>query len=420
MTVITGELHKLVPNANWASLPLFDRTGWRRMAFGDFAESIGVRAEPKDAQEEIYVGLEHLDPQCLHIRRWGKGSDVTGTKLRFRKGDIIFGRRRAYQRKLAVAEFGGICSAHAMVVRAKPAMVLPEFLPFLMMSDRFMNRAVEISVGSLSPTINWTTLKLEEFDLPPLDQQRRIAEILWAVDDISSSYFAQHTALDAAIDATRRKVLVGGLHGAKCRQTELGSIPEEWKLVRLSEILTITAGNAFKSETFCETGVQLIRLGNLFNRCLDLSRNPVFLPPEFLEQHSSFLVKPGDILFSMTGTMGKEDYGYAVVVPPNTPHTLLNQRVARLVPGPDILPEYLLHYSWSRLFLDQIYSKAAGSKQANVSNRDIYSTLIPLPSVEEQRAITAKLNELQNAKSSVAAAISCCTTLSTELYRSVF
>ena len=70
-----------------------------------------------------------------------------------------------------------------MFVRAKPDGVLPEFLPFLMMSDRFMNRAVEISVGSLSPTINWTTLKLEEFALPPLDQQRRIAEILWAVDE---------------------------------------------------------------------------------------------------------------------------------------------------------------------------------------------------------------------------------------------
>jgi type I restriction enzyme S subunit len=69
-----------------------------------------------------------------------------------------------------------------MVVREKPDVVLREFLPFLMMSDKFMNRAVEISVGSLSPTINWTTLKLEEFDLPPLDQQRRIAEILWVVD----------------------------------------------------------------------------------------------------------------------------------------------------------------------------------------------------------------------------------------------
>jgi hypothetical protein len=188
----------LQPTPLWLELPLFDRTGWKRIAFAEFAESIGERAEPKDAQEEIYVGLEHLDPQCLHIQRWGKGSDVTGTKLRFRKGDIIFGRRRAYQRKLAVAEFDGICSAHAMVVRAKPDKVLPEFLPFLMMSDRFMNRAVEISVGSLSPTINWSTLKLEEFDLPPLDQQRRIAEILWAMDEAMEAWINCLECLSAA------------------------------------------------------------------------------------------------------------------------------------------------------------------------------------------------------------------------------
>ncbi|MDO8588850.1 MAG: restriction endonuclease subunit S [Armatimonadota bacterium] len=161
----------------------FNRGGWQRLPFGAFADSINERVEPADASDEIYVGLDDLDPGSLHIRRWGKGSDVIGTKLRFRKGDTIFGRRRAYQRKLVVAEMDGICSAHAMVVRAKPDVVLPRFLPFLMMSDTFMNRAVEISVGSLSPTINWTTLKLEEFDLPPLDQQRRIAEILWAVDE---------------------------------------------------------------------------------------------------------------------------------------------------------------------------------------------------------------------------------------------
>ncbi len=185
----------LRPNPDWAKLPLFDRKGWRTLQFAEFAESVNERVEPSRAAEEIYVGLEHLDSQNLHIRRWGKGSDVIGTKLRFRKGDIIFGRRRAYQRKLAVAEFDGICSAHAMVVRAKPDVVLPEFLPFLMMSDRFMNRAVEISVGSLSPTINWKTLKLQEFDLPPLDRQRRIAEMLWAVDEAMRTAFSLSEAI---------------------------------------------------------------------------------------------------------------------------------------------------------------------------------------------------------------------------------
>ncbi len=119
-------------NPNWAKLPLFNRKGWKRMAFGQFAENVNQRVEPADAADEIYVGLDDLDSGSLHIRRWGKGSDVIGTKLRFRKGDIIFGRWRAYQRKLAVAEVDGICSAHAMVARAKPKVVLPEFLPFPM------------------------------------------------------------------------------------------------------------------------------------------------------------------------------------------------------------------------------------------------------------------------------------------------
>lgn len=159
------------------------KPGWRMVTFGDVVENVVARANPADVRTDIYVGLEHLEPGTLHLRRWGHPSDVTGEKLFFKKGDVIFGRRRAYQRKLAVADFDGICSAHAMVVRAKPDMILPEFLPFFLQSDMFMERAIEISVGSLSPTINWKTMRIQEFPLPPLDEQKRIAEILWAADE---------------------------------------------------------------------------------------------------------------------------------------------------------------------------------------------------------------------------------------------
>ena len=205
MTAALPSLTK--PNPNWARLPLFNRKNWTRLRFGDIVENVNERVEPSTAAEAIYVGLDDLDSGSLHIRRWGKGSDVIGTKLGFRKGDVIFGRRRAYQRKLAVAEVDGICSAHAMVARAKPKVILPEFLPFLMMSDKFMNRAVDISVGSLSPTINWTTLKLEEFDLPPLDQQRRIAEILWAVDEAAEKNLQLRSACETAYTTAINRIL---------------------------------------------------------------------------------------------------------------------------------------------------------------------------------------------------------------------
>jgi type I restriction enzyme S subunit len=160
------------------------RNGWHTYRFDEMATMVNDRIDdPSAAGVEYYVGLEHLDSESLTIRRWGVPSDVEATKLRFRAGDIIFGRRRVYQRKLAVADFDGICSAHAMVLRAKPAVALPDFLPLFMQSDLFMERAKEISVGSLSPTINWKTLASEEFALPPLEEQRRISKALLAIDN---------------------------------------------------------------------------------------------------------------------------------------------------------------------------------------------------------------------------------------------
>ena len=139
------------------------REGWRTVHFGEMAHSITDRVDiPAESGVERYVGLEHLDPESLKIRRWGAITDVEATKLRFQPDDIIFGRRRAYQRKVAVADFEGICSAHALVLRAREDVALKEFLPFFMQSETFFDRALSISVGSLSPTINWKTLAQQE------------------------------------------------------------------------------------------------------------------------------------------------------------------------------------------------------------------------------------------------------------------
>lgn len=161
-----------------------DKSRWTRVAFGDVIESITDRVDnPSEAGVERYVGLEHLDPGVMTVQRWDSPDKVEAQKLRFQPGDVIFGRRRAYQKKVAVADFEGICSAHALVLRARPGRILPEFLPVFLSSDYFLDRAVGISVGSLSPTINWRDLKVEEFDIPPLDEQKRLAELLWRIEE---------------------------------------------------------------------------------------------------------------------------------------------------------------------------------------------------------------------------------------------
>ncbi len=205
-------------------------TGWTRMKFGAIAASITERVDdPSAAGVDRYVGLEHLDPESTTIRRWGSPSDVESTKLRFYPGDVVYGRRRAYQRKLGVADFDGICSAHALVLRARPEVCLPEFLPYFLQSDAFHQRALDISVGSLSPTINWKTLAVQEFALPPIEEQRQIVEVLVSFSRVEGAY---GRALNSI--SSRREAEIGLLAG--------GSAPG---LVPLRDIAKVTSGESW-------------------------------------------------------------------------------------------------------------------------------------------------------------------------------
>ena len=221
------------------------RNSWRKYRFDEMAVIINDRIDdPSEADVEYYVGLEHLDSESLTIRRWGSPSDVEATKLRFRAGDIIFGRRRVYQRKLAVAHFDGICSAHAMVLRAKPEVALLEFLPFFMQSDLFMERAKEISVGSLSPTINWKTLAEEEFALPPLEEQRRIADALADVSTYKEKLIEARIKAEQAEEALFLSLLARRPLSSKNRSksNSIDEIGSRWPRLKMSAVADVAYG----------------------------------------------------------------------------------------------------------------------------------------------------------------------------------
>lgn len=164
----------------------FTETDFEPVRFENLAFNISERVEPKETNLDTYVGLEHLDSDSLTIERTGIPEDVIGTKLKIYKSDIIFGKRRAYLRKVAVSHFDGIASAHSMVLRANEKNIDKDFLPHFMQSDTFMERAVQISEGSLSPTIKWKTLAIQEFVLPKKEKQSRLIEIFKQFDTTSN------------------------------------------------------------------------------------------------------------------------------------------------------------------------------------------------------------------------------------------
>lgn len=174
--------------------------------FGDIAINSTIKKKPEDSDRFHYIGLEHLDSGNLFVQRYGADVAPVGEKLVMKKGDILFGKRRAYQKKVAIAPFDGIFSAHGMVLRPNETVVHKEYLPFFISSDYFLNEAIRISVGSLSPTINWRDLKELEFDLPPIEEQERLAELLWAAYDLKESYKKLIAATDEMVKAEFIKI----------------------------------------------------------------------------------------------------------------------------------------------------------------------------------------------------------------------
>ena len=118
-----------------------DKSTWETFKFEEIAFKISETVDPNKTDLPIYVGLEHLDAEDIHIRRTGTPDDVSGQKLKCYPGDVIFGKRRAYQRKAAIVDFEGICSAHAFVLRANPEVIDPKLFPFFLHSDQFCTKS---------------------------------------------------------------------------------------------------------------------------------------------------------------------------------------------------------------------------------------------------------------------------------------
>jgi restriction endonuclease S subunit len=362
------------------SNPSINREKWSVIRFDQIAECLTVRVEPSETTLERYVGLEHLDPETLKISRWGTPSDVIGEKLHFWPGDIIFGKRRAYQKKLAVADFEGICSAHAMVLRARPEIVLPEFLPFFMQSDMFFERALSISVGSLSPTINWGTLAKQEFPLPPLDEQRRIAQILWAADEVTVNWSVYLLRSESA-----KWRLFDQLFWKKNKADNL-ALPDNWKLLPLSKCVHErgeTSKHPHKRERYL--GLENIEPGSWTTSTFSDSSN-------FSSNCSVF--HTGDLLYGkLRPNLDKAAIASFEGVCTTEILVLCNETF--------ITNDFLLCHFHSPRFVEFNSHQAFGTKMPRTSFEIFGNYQIPVPPLEEQREILETFHSLISTESEV-------------------
>lgn len=181
------------------------KAAWGKVAFGDVVRLSTERSrDPADDGFQRFVGLDHIDPGDLRIRRWGDVADGTTFTSVFRPGQVLFGKRRAYQRKVAVADFAGVCSGDIYVFEPKGTNLLPELLPFICRMESFIEHAVGTSAGSLSPRTNWRSLSTFEFRLPPIEEQRRLVVALESARRLVQTLTDARNQLDVVLDSFAR------------------------------------------------------------------------------------------------------------------------------------------------------------------------------------------------------------------------
>lgn len=361
------------------------KPGWRRVKFGDVVRLSKARSkDPRADGIERYVGLEHLEPGDLRIRRWGSVADgVTFTSV-FQPGQVLFGKRRAYQRKVAVADFSGVCSGDIYVLETKDAQVLlPELLPFICQTDAFFDHAVGTSAGSLSPRTNWTSLAEFEFVLPPIDEQQSAIALLSAATDQCHAVEAVHRAAGRMLQSFKDSLLL--------RKTP--SLANSFLLGDL--LLRSPESGCSAPPKDAETGYFVLGLAALSR---DGYVSGDFKPVEPTSKMVAAKLSMGDMLISRSNTVDR--VGFVGIFSDNRDDVSFPDTMMRLQPNPALVHphflEALLQTTSAREFLMRIAAGTSASMK-KINRANLLQMRLNLPDLDVQEMALDELQQFKNA-----------------------
>jgi type I restriction enzyme S subunit len=359
------------------------KPGWQRVKFGEVVRLNKESCkDPAAAGIERVIGLEHLEPGDLRVRSWADVADGTTFTNRVRPGQVLFGKRRAYQRKVAVADFNAVCSGDIYVLESTdPKHLLPNLLPYLCQTDAFFEHAVGTSAGSLSPRTNWKSLSQFELVLPPLEEQRHFLSVVRCADTVAKEHADAHSAMLLAVkSAYVNSIICCADSSWKASGIDKSFLPDDWDLVPAEEICSdlITKGATPSSQLTQEnTGIPFYKVYNLtFTGALDFSVEPTWITPQGHRELSRSAVRPGDVLMNIVGP----PLGKVSRVPDDAGEGNINQEVARFRAKSDQLSIWLESYLLSPIaqtWLALRSKKTSGQK--NLTLETCRELPIPIP-----------------------------------------
>lgn len=373
--------------------PAFDlslvQDGGSPVRLGDVARE--VRNNWTGGTKDIpVVGLEHLDPDDIWLRRWDLNpSENTFTKA-FRKGQLLLGRRRVYQRKLSLAPCDGICSGDITVIEAKSDKIDPRLLPFLLCTDRFFDHALQGSAGSLSPRVKWSHLENYEFSLPSIDRQRELADNLWAANDLKDAYKKAIAATDEMLKAKFREMfgdVVENSHG--------------WKEKLIKEIAQVRIGpfgSSLHAQDYILGGHLIINPCHMTEKGFVPDHTQTISDKKF-EELTSYRLQKGDVVLGRRG-----DIGRCVLMEQDNVICGTGSLFIR-INNPLCDSQYLIRVIRDPKFKSRLEDLSIGTTMKNINAGIVENLPIPLPPISLQREFVTITEKAEAAKAALTQSI---------------
>lgn len=334
-----------------------------KVKLGDVA--VEVRETTKQSERMPIVGLEHLTSGDLQLSQWSEENENTFTKV-FHQGQILFGRRRAYLKKAAVAPFDGVCSGDITVIAAKPERIHPRLLPFIIGDDRFFDYAMEKSAGSLSPRVKWAQLAEYEFDLPDMDKQHQLVALLWAMERTKKAYQNLLAQTDELVKSQFIEMFGDPLNN-----------DNGWEVESFSRLCTAIGDGLHGTPVYDDNGPYPFINGNNFRV------NKIVITPEtrkvgqeMYEKHYIELDET-TVMLSINGTLGKTALyrGESVI---------LGKSACYAKVGPRLNREFVLALFLSDSFQQYIQDNCTGTTIKNFGLKALREYPMIVPPIEKQ------------------------------------
>ncbi|MGH3220522.1 MAG: restriction endonuclease subunit S [Streptosporangiaceae bacterium] len=388
-----------------------DKSAWKRVSLGEVVRHVTDRVDAETSGLQRFLAGEHIPSGSLTISDWGViGRDPIGPMFykRFKPGHVLYVSRRTYLRKVAVPEFEGITGEKTFVLETLDSNVLlQEFLPFALSAERFHSYAIVNSRGSVNPYLNWGELAAYEFDLPPLNDQKRIADLLWTVD-------RHQVELKACVLAT-----AGALQRFLGDAFSAASGP----FVAIVDLCTDVIGGIWGSPEG-EGEVDVLALGPRVYAPGTTSIVTDGSPVRSVSgrQAESRLVRAGDIILERSGGSPTQPVGRVVIAGPGIAPCIPTDFQRLLRPNRDIVePRYLfwrLRHDWTK-GLTRNYSKKT-TNITNLSVKDYIAREIRVPSLADQNLLLSRVSAFEIGLTSVSAELSAFGALRSSLLADIF